>query len=203
MKDSAGNAVAGSEVTLYAVDEGVLSLMGYETPHAVRLFPGPDGRSPSAPTPRSAACWPRTWTERDRGNKGIVVGGGGDEAGADAAMRKNFVATATWNASLITDKDGRVSATFKAPDSLTRYRIMAVAVKDADHFGTGESAFTVNKPLMVEPVVPRFAHVGDEILVKAVVHNTTAFSGDVEVELKLDDTATLITRGAALCPRRP
>ncbi|HSJ01272.1 MAG TPA: alpha-2-macroglobulin family protein, partial [Verrucomicrobium sp.] len=56
----------------------------------------------------------------------------------------------------------------------------------------GESAFVVNKPLMVEPVVPRFAHVGDEILIKAVVHNTTPHEGQVDVDLILDDNAVLI-----------
>lgn len=192
VKDSGGNAVAGSEVTLYAVDEGVLSLMSYETPLPFDFFHASMGLAVNTYT-TLGNLMAEDMDKRDRGNKGIVVGGGGDEGGADAALRKNFVATATWNASLLTDKDGRVSTTFKVPDSLTRYRIMAIAAKDADRFGTGDSSFTVNKPLMVEPAVPRFAHVGDELLVKAVLHNTTAFSGDVEVELKLDDTATLVS----------
>ena len=191
VKDAAGNAVAGSEVTLYAVDEGVLSLMTYETPKPLEFFDVAQPLSVNNYTTLDALLTEKM-SERYRGNKGIVIGGGDAEAGADMALRKNFVATASWSAALTTDAQGRVSTTFKTPDSLTRYRIMAIAVKDADKFGTGESAFTVNKPLMVEPVVPRFAHVGDELLLKAVVHNTTKFSGNVEVELKLDDTATLI-----------
>jgi alpha-2-macroglobulin len=62
------------------------------------------------------------------------------------------------------------------------------------------SAFVVNKPLMIEPVVPRFAHLGDELLVKAVLHNTTKVTGEVEVELKLDDTATLINEPRTYVP---
>ena len=192
VKDASGKPVEGSEVTLYAVDEGVLSLMAYETPLPFDFFNAAQPLYISNFTTLDAMLT-ENMAERYRGNKGIMVGGGDEEAGADMALRKNFVATAIWNASLLTDKDGKVTTTFKAPDSLTRYRIMAIAVKDADRFGTGESAFVVNKPLMVEPVVPRFASVGDEILVKAVVHNTTTFSGQVEVELKLDDSATLIT----------
>ena len=192
VKDAAGKSVEGGEVTLYAVDEGVLSLMAYETPKPFEFF-----HSEMSLAVNSFISLESLLHESDdkryRGNKGVIVGGGGDEAGADAALRKNFVATALWSASLVTDKDGRVSATFKVPDSLTRYRVMAIAVKGGDRFGTGESAFTVNKPLMLEPVVPRFAHLSDEILVKAVLHNTTPFSGEVEVELKLDDTATLIS----------
>ena len=194
--DASGKPVEGSEVTLYAVDEGVLSLMAYETPLPYDFFHMARALYVSNYTTLDALLT-EDMAARYRGNKGIMVGGGDEEGGADMALRKNFVATAVWQASLITDKDGRVTTTFNAPDSLTRYRVMAIAVKDADRFGTGESAFVVNKPLMIEPVVPRFANVGDEILVKAVVHNTTQFNGQVEVELKLDDTATLITEQRA------
>lgn len=192
VKDGTGRPVEGAEVTLYASDEGVLSLMAYETPQPFEFFHAAKALFVSTYTTLDALLT-ENMAERYRGNKGIMVGGGDEEGGADMALRKNFVATAVWQASLITDKDGRVSTTFQAPDSLTRYRVMAIAVKDGDRFGTGESAFVVNKPLMVEPVVPRFAHVGDEILVKAVVHNTTKHSGQVEVELQLDDSARLIT----------
>jgi len=197
--NAAKQPVEGAEVTLFAVDEGVLSLMAYVTPNPVESF--------AAAMPLAVFSYTtvdnllkEAMDDRYRGNKGVFVGGGGDEASADGALRKNFVATPLWSAALITDKDGKVSSTFKAPDSLTRYRIMAVATKDADRFGSGESAFVINKPLMVEPVVPRFAHVGDELLIKAVVHNTTTFTGTVEVEMKLDETATLIqeTRPFAL-----
>ncbi|MFZ4765618.1 MAG: alpha-2-macroglobulin family protein, partial [Roseimicrobium sp.] len=189
--DSQGGPVAGAEVTLFAVDEGVLSLMSYETPQPYEFFHAPQALAVTNHTTLDALL-KENLAERYRGNKGIIIGGGDGEANVDMLMRKNFVATATWNAALLTDAQGRATATFKAPDSLTRYRIMAIAVKDADKFGTGHSAFIVNKPLMLEPVLPRFAHAGDEVLVKAVLHNTTAQHGEVEAELQLDDKARLI-----------
>ncbi|QIF02758.1 alpha-2-macroglobulin family protein [Roseimicrobium sp. ORNL1] len=192
VKDGSGKPVEGGEVTFFAVDEGVLSLMEFETPKPFEFFHAAKSLYVSTYTTLDALLTEKM-ADRYRGNKGIMVGGGDAEIGADMALRKNFVATAVWQASLITDKDGKVTTTFNAPDSLTRYRVMAIAAKDGDRFGTGESAFVVNKPLMVEPVVPRFAHTGDEILVKAVVHNTTQHSGQVEVELQLDDHAQLIT----------
>ena len=192
IRDSAKAAVEGVEVTLFAVDEGVLSLMDYKTPAPFDFFHAPKPLAVSSFTNVDNLI-SESLDTRTRGNKGTIVGGGGEENGADAALRKNFVATALWSGALVTDAQGRVSATVKVPDSLTRYRIMAVATKDTDKFGHGESAFTVNKPLMIEPVVPRFAHVGDEILVKGILHNTTSQSGQVEVELRLDDSATLIS----------
>ncbi|MGC3992191.1 MAG: alpha-2-macroglobulin family protein [Chthoniobacteraceae bacterium] len=100
--------------------------------------------------------------QRYRGNKGILVGGGGDEGNADSALRKNSVATAVWQSALITDKDARSARPSRLQNSLTRYRIMAIATKDADGLDGVSQAFVINKPLMVEPVVPRFAHTGDD-----------------------------------------
>ncbi|WP_166442615.1 alpha-2-macroglobulin family protein [Phragmitibacter flavus] len=194
IKDAAQKPVSNAEVTLYAVDEGVLSLMGYTTPDPFAEF------NPEVPLAISNhttidALIPESLKSRYRGNKGIIIGGGGDETSADDFLRKNFVATALWQANLITDAEGKLTHTFKVPDNLTRYRIMAVAVHGADRFGSAESSFTINKPLMVEPAVPRFAHRDDELLVKAIVHNTTPHRGQVEVELKLNDTTELITEG--------
>jgi uncharacterized protein YfaS (alpha-2-macroglobulin family) len=129
---------------------------------------------------------------RERGNKGFVIGGGGEENDALMAVRKNFIATPLWLATAMTDAEGKITANITAPDNLTRYRLMAVAVSGADLFGSGESAFTINKPLMVEPVIPRFARLGDETLLKAVLHNTTPNTGEVEVTLELDATAEFI-----------
>jgi uncharacterized protein YfaS (alpha-2-macroglobulin family) len=197
--DSKGVAVKDGDVTLYAVDEGVLSLMSHKTPDPKTYFD------------EKFALAVKSWTnfdgllsedesDRQRGNKGFLVGGGGDDELPNVEIRKNFVATPLWLASATTDAGGKVAATFKAPDNLTRYRIMAVVAAGADRFGSAESSVKVNKPLMVEPVVPRFARLDDEVLVKAVVHNTTQFEGEVEVQLQLDDKAALISEERSFVP---
>jgi uncharacterized protein YfaS (alpha-2-macroglobulin family) len=43
VKDHSGNPAADAEVVLYAVDEGVLSLTGYETPDPLAFFNQPRG----------------------------------------------------------------------------------------------------------------------------------------------------------------
>ncbi len=197
--DDKAKAVPNSEVTLYAVDEGVLSLMDHETPDPASYF---HAEFPLAVDNYTSFgdILPEEFAARERGNKGFVIGGGGDENEVAIPSRKNFVATPLWIATAMTDAQGRVTSTFNAPDNLTRYRIMAVASEGADRFGSGESEFTINKPLMVEPVVPRFARLGDEVLLKAVVHNTTTHSGQVEVSLELDNTASFITEPRFFVP---
>jgi uncharacterized protein YfaS (alpha-2-macroglobulin family) len=190
--DAKGAAVSGADVTLYAVDEGVLSLMKHETPDPSAFF---HEELPLAIDSFTSFdnLLPEELAARDRGNKGFVVGGGDGEGGTpNITVRKNFIATPLWLASGITDAQGKLTASVNAPDNLTRYRIMAVAAHGVDRFGSGESAFKINKPLMIEPAVPRFARLGDEFLVKAVVHNTTPNAGAVEVTLDLDVTTDFI-----------
>ncbi|MBE2285937.1 MAG: hypothetical protein IAE77_20945 [Prosthecobacter sp.] len=198
--DAKGAPVPGADVTLYAVDEGVLSLMKHETPDPSAFF---HAEFPLAID--NFTSYHQLLSEelaaRDRGNKGFVVGGGdGEGHPGNITIRKNFIATPLWLASGMTDAQGRLTASVTAPDNLTRYRIMAVAAHGVDRFGSGESAFKINKPLMIEPAVPRFARLDDEFLVKAVVHNTTPHSGSVEVTLDLDSTATFIAEKRDFIP---
>ena len=175
-----------AEVTLWAVDEGVLSLTDYQAPDPHAFFYAARRLAVD-----SSISLPNLLTEDpDRlefHNKGYLIGGGGDER-----VRKNFLALAYWHATLRTDKNGRVIATFTAPDSLTRYRILAVAHTAKNQFGRGESAFEISKPLMLEPALPRFANITDHIQARAVVLNTTAQPGNVLVTLELDDKAQAV-----------
>ena len=70
-------------------------------------------------------------------------------------VRKNFDAMAIFEGDLKTDAAGRTTVKVKLPDNLTRYRIMAVAVKDGDKFGSGDEVLTARLPVMVRPSLPR------------------------------------------------
>jgi alpha-2-macroglobulin len=184
--------VANAEVTLCAVDEGVLSLTNYKTPEPLAFF-----HEPAALAVNNNTSFSSLLTEDDkartRGNKGIVIGGGGEEGDVQLETRKNFIATPLWLGTGLTDSQGKLSTSFTAPDNLTRYRIMAVASEGTSRFGSTESPLIVSKPLMIEPVIARFARVNDEFLVKALVHNTTADAGTATVTLTLDSKADFIT----------
>jgi alpha-2-macroglobulin len=188
VRDHAGKAAADAEVTLYAVDEGILSLTGYATPDPISYFNQPRGLGVTTaltlPTMLKEDA-----AESDFANKGYLIGDGKGGPALLNGLRKDFLPCAFWHATLRTNADGKVSAEFPAPDSLTRYRVIAVAVTKQSQFGAGESAFEINKPVMIESALPAFANVGDKLTMRAVVHNTTDFGGRAEVWLKLDDTA--------------
>ncbi len=175
-----GTPAAGAEVTLYAEDEGTLAVMGYETPEPIKHF-----YAPRVLDVETGTSFESFITEDPEGqsfyNKGFFIGGGGDPEGPVNFLRKNFDPCATWAPALVTDATGAFRHTFKLPDTLTRYRVIAVAHHGAAHFGHAESAITVKKDLMLEPKLPRFANQGDAFNAQVLVQNSSEFSGIWEV----------------------
>lgn len=99
-------------------------------------------------------------------------------------VRSNFDALALWAPSVRTDAAGKATVTINLPDSLTRYRVMAVAVSGADRFGSGESDVTARLPLMVRPSPPRFLNFGDAFSMPVVLQNQTDAPMTVDVAIR-------------------
>lgn len=193
-----GAPAAGSEVTFWAVDEGVLSLTGHQTPDPHKLFHAAfplavmTGQSLSSLLPENPL-------EQDFMNKGYVIGGGGSAKGLDPdRVRKDFKALAVWEPSLITNANGKATVRFTAPDNLTEFRLMAV-VAEGNRFGHSEAPLIINKPLIIEPALPVFTNLTDQIDVSAVLHNNTTEAQEVEVTVTLDVHAAFLSEiGAEL-----
>lgn len=191
--DHKAQPVSAAEITFYAVDEGTLAVMGYDNPDPLAHFHQPRALRIQNGTSLDNFI-PESLTDRQFGNKGFIIGGGEGRilgyGGESLKPRNDFNPTATWMPSLLTGKDGTFTAKFKAPDTLTRYRLIAVAHHGTSRFGTGLGEALVNKPVMLEPSPPAFAHEGDRIKVKALIQNTTDLEGLWKVSLKLDSTTT-------------
>jgi hypothetical protein len=158
VRDRSGKP-ARAEVTLYAVDEGVLSLIGYKTPDPIKVFGAP--RPLRVATLEARAALARVHNPfADLGlDKGLDGGGGGIEPG----VRRDFRQSAYYHPALVTDTSGHVRASFKLPDSLTTYRVMAVVAAEDDRFGYAEDRVTASRPLMARPALPRFVRAGDKL----------------------------------------
>ncbi|MCA9818895.1 MAG: hypothetical protein KC652_27560, partial [Cyanobacteria bacterium HKST-UBA01] len=88
-------------------------------------------------------------------------------------IRTNFNALAYFKPSIYTDVNGHAQIKFKLPDSLTRYRVMAIAVAGDNLFGSSESNITAQMPLMIKPSAPRFLNFGDRCELPVVLQNQT------------------------------
>ncbi len=160
-----GSPVAGAEVALAVVDEGVLRMTNYQAPDPVTaLRPGAAFRFAIADTRTELAeLLQRSHTAGD--------GAGADGNASLVSTRKDFVRTALWRPHLRTAADGTVKVELDLPDNLTEFRMMAVVLDETGRGGTAKGAFNVRKPLMIQPAVPRFALQGDTFEAAVMVHN--------------------------------
>jgi len=178
-------------VTLWAVDYGVLSLTNYQPPDlagsvyvrkSLQVF-NEDNRQ-------------RIVSRRVLTPKGESDGGGGGEDGA-GTVRRDFRVLAFWLGSVTTGADGRAAIDVTLPESLTTYRIMAVAADRNSRFGSDDVEVRTNKPLTLKPTFPRFMAVGDTAYFGAVVGSQLPANGTAIVTIRSLDPRVLQITGAA------
>lgn len=189
VKDARG-VPASSEVTLWAVDYGVLSLTGYRTPdvlgsvyvHKALQVMNTDSRQ-------------RIVSRRVLTPKGSGEGGGGGIDSGVSEMRKDFRVLAFWLGSVTTDSHGHASTDVKLPESLTTYRIMAVGGDKESRFGSGESEIRINKPVVLKAAFPRFLARGDKAFFGSVVTSQLKEAGTAIVTMRSLDPEVLQIAG--------
>ncbi|MEO5896424.1 MAG: alpha-2-macroglobulin family protein, partial [Vicinamibacterales bacterium] len=190
VKDQQGRGSA-SEVTLWAVDYGVLSLTSYQTPDVLGSVYVRKALQVMNTDSRQRIVSRRVLTP-----KGDTEGGGGGGDAGAGTLRKDFRVLAFWLGSVTTAADGRATVDVKLPESLTTYRIMAVAADRGSRFGSADAEVRTNKPLTLKPTFPRFLAVGDRAHFGAVVGSQLASAGAAIVSMKSLDPGVLDFSGA-------
>ncbi len=185
-KDHEGRPAAG-QATLWLVDEAVLGLTGFRTPdaraqiYAERALGVRTGESrldlPHAKRSRREQVFPSGDGEEGEEASGIVEEG--------MLLRKLFKTTAYWNPSLAVDASGKARVTLTLPDNLTTYRIMAVVADARGRVGSAANKVVLSRPLMVQPVLPRFVYPEDELTIEALAFNATSDAGEVQLAAEL------------------
>lgn len=192
VKDWKGNGIKAS-LSLAAVDLGILNLIGYQTPDPFSHF---YSQKPLAVQTSDTRL--NLVGQREYGEKGEDVGGGGQEMTRAAApilaeveLRGDFKATAYWNPCVLTDEEGNASLSFTLPDNLTTFRIMAVAQTIDSRFGRADSDFRTSKSLLLLPALPRFARVGDQFKGGVTIYNNSSKKGKVTLSCEPSEISLL------------
>ena len=139
-------APAPGEVTLWAVDYGVLS-------HGIHAA----GRRQSRVSHKALQVMNEDSRQRIISRR-VLTPKGGDEGGGggnESGFRRDFRPTAFWLGSVETDSSGRATKDVTLPESLTTYRIMAVAGDTASRFGSAGAEIKVSKPVTLIAAFPR------------------------------------------------
>jgi hypothetical protein len=176
-----------AEVTLWAVDYGVLSLTGYRTPDVLGSVWVDKALQVLTEDSRQNIISRRVLVAKG-GDEG---GGGGAEGGPGTPVRKDFRVLAFWLGSLVTDATGRAAAEVTLPESLTTYRIMAVAADKASRFGGGEREVRISKPVLLRAAFPRFLARGDTARFGSVLHSQLKDKGTAIVTMRSLDPSVL------------
>ncbi|MHB8111285.1 MAG: alpha-2-macroglobulin family protein [Syntrophorhabdaceae bacterium] len=164
-----------SEVTIAVIDEGLLEL---KPNTSWALLDAMMRRSPYE-------LWTATSQmmvvgKRHFGRKALPHGGGGGKQ----LTRELFDTLIYWKSTVPLNNNGEADVTFTLNDSLTAFRVVAIANSGTDLFGTGEQTIRTTQDLMLISGLPPIVREGDKFGAGFTVRNTSDHEMNVTVSLK-------------------
>ncbi len=103
-------------------------------------------------------------------------------------IRTNFNEMAFFIPSIYKDNEGNFIVKFKAPETLSKWKIKAFAHTKDLKYGFYNNELTTSKEVMVIPNLPRFLRIGDTIIISTKVINK--LKTDINVKLNIIDPLT-------------
>ncbi len=165
----------GSEVALAAVDEGLLELWrndSWKLLDAMMVRRGDEVETSTAQM--------QVIGKRHFGRKAVAPGGGGGRS----SSRELFDTLLAWKARVPLDDAGNATVEVPLNDSLTAFRIVAVASSGAALFGTGEATIRSTQDLMLLSGLPQLVREGDKFRATFTVRNASQRPLDLTVEAR-------------------
>lgn len=125
--------------------------------------------------------------ESDEENDGRIV---------PSSLRRDFAETAFFYPVLKTDGKGEVSFDFTLPESNTTWKLQLLAHTDSLKYGYWSKEIISNKPIMVQPNLPRFLREGDLVTVSTQLLNQSGkeIEGHVSLELFVPENENILYR---------
>jgi len=176
-----GNAPSpGGTIAVAAVDEGLLELRANDS---WKLLDAMMGRR--AYQVETSVAEMQVVGKRHFGIKAIPPGGGGGHQ----ITRELFDTLLLWKASVPLDSNGDATIEVPLNDSLTSFRIVAIADSGPDQFGTGFASIRSTQDLMLLSGVSPIIRNGDSFAAEFTVRNASEHAFDATVKAKIDGLA--------------
>ncbi|MFZ5748532.1 MAG: alpha-2-macroglobulin family protein [Pseudomonadota bacterium] len=150
-----GSPAAEADVAFVAVDEALLQLAPNDSWDVLSAMMGDRPLSVLTSTAQMQVVGKRHY-----GRKAVEAGGGG---GGDLSglNRENFQPVLLWKGKVDLDAKGHARIAVPLSDSLTSFRMVAVATSGAQRFGTGEASVRASKDLQILSSLPPLVRTGD------------------------------------------
>ena len=187
--DDDGKPAAGGEIALAAVDEGLLELMNNDS---WDLLEGMMGQRPLEVN--TATAQGHVIGKRHYGRKSVPAGGGGGKSGA----RELFDTLLAWKGRVGLDANGRASVDIPLNDSLSSFRIVAVALDGDAKFGYGRATIRTTQDLMLFAGLPPVVREQDDFSAMFTLRNTTSAALDARIAWAIRDKAAGDATGKVL-----
>ena len=150
-----GSPARTAEIAFAAVDEALLQLKPNES---WALLDAMMGERPLAVLTSTAQT--QVVGKRHYGKKAVEAGGGGgDDSGA--ATRDDFRPMLLWKGRVTLDANGRARISVPLSESLSSFRLVAIATQGAQFFGTGATSVRTAQDLSVYSALPPLVRTGD------------------------------------------
>lgn len=108
----------------------------------------------------------------------------------EITMRTEDLHVALWEPQLTSDSDGNVTVTFDVPQQNATWVVQALAYSKSMVTDSWSGELLVQRPLMVQPMLPRFVRQGDKAVLKAQVMNSTQETLNPHIVLEVFDPRT-------------
>lgn len=180
-------ALLGGQVTFVAIEEKILELKKNNTYNILDALMQLRAHNVQTVTPLEKV---ETVTADNADLPADDVRKGGDEGGDGSSKsefkRKLFDALVAYQAG-VPVKNGVARFTFKTNDSLTRFRVFAIATDSAQKFGMGSVVYLTEKDTQAYSNIPSVAHTGDKYPLKVTIQNNSSTAHKYRAEI----TATI------------
>jgi uncharacterized protein YfaS (alpha-2-macroglobulin family) len=186
LTDHAGKWQSG-EIEIMVIDESLIRLMGNIDLDIIPKFWQKYGFTMK--TALTAIGMERNKFISRKGSNGWSGDKWGD--GTQISSRTLFKNTAYYNASIITDANGKAKFSFVLPDNVTDYRIIAVGHTRSSEFSVSENTIQVRRDYTLESHAPSLLYPSDQSTITASVFNATARITPVSVELLIGTGGSL------------
>ncbi|WP_339075020.1 alpha-2-macroglobulin [Teredinibacter turnerae] len=168
---------ASAQVTVAAVDVGVLNISDFATPDAFDYFFGQRRYSVDA-----RDMFADVIELQDAQQAEQRFGGDADLARGGKQPQSDVQIVSLFQGPVALDAEGNAQVALPLPDFNGRLRVMALAFND-DQFGSAEQEVTVSAPIIAEMAMPRFLALGDRAELALDLRNNTEQQQSIRVTL--------------------
>jgi alpha-2-macroglobulin len=175
-----GKPAKSAEIAFAAVDEALLQLQRNDSWKLLDAMMGERTLDVLTSTAQTQVVGKRHY-----GKKAVEAGGGGGND-ASAVSRDDFKPMLLWKGRVALDANGHARIPVPLSDSLSSFKLVAIATSGSQLFGTGQTSVRTTQDLSVYSALPSLVRTGDVFGASFTLRNSSDKPMDVTATVKVN-----------------